>query len=37
MAMCIEGNKLYIYGGLGCEPDLRLAILDLNSKKWTFS
>lgn len=37
MAMCIEGEKLYVYGGLGCEPNLRLAVLDLHTKKWTFS
>ena len=35
--MCMDGEKIYIYGGLGCEPNLKLAVYDIETKKWSFS
>ena len=35
--MCIDSDKLYLYGGIGCEPNLKLAVFDMASKKWTFT
>ncbi len=34
--MCMDGEKIYIYGGLGCEPNLKLAVYDIETKKWSF-
>jgi hypothetical protein len=27
---------VYVYGGLGCEPNLKLAAFDIETKTWSF-